>query len=200
MNEQRFNHRERRFLVPISDKRLTITGGRTYEVVTEYLDTPERTWSALSMDGDYPKIRFRTYDGRDSFLEKKLHSLGHTVKERIPCERPTGLDLIGTIAYRRTEYAIEQARVTIDRDICGEAGRTDALSGFAVVEVKGKMPKTLSWLSKFEQSKFSKWKFVSGALPEQLQDLIYGSRSESNRRSSCSGQARKDTRHGVKPV
>ncbi len=162
---QTFNHRERRFVVACGSREdrmlLALDGGRAYEVVTDYLDTPERTWSSPTFGEDAPKIRFRTYDSGDSFLERKLHSLGTTAKERESCEViPSGLITLGTIAYKRTEYIVEECRVTVDRDIIGSNGVGQ--EPFVIVETKGKFPNALRYLKPFEEKRFSKWKWFSG--------------------------------------
>lgn len=164
---QRFNHKERRFLVPVQSQDaksvLALDGGRAYEIVTQYLDTPERTWSALTFGEEHPKIRFRTYDRKDSFLEKKLHALGHTSKERIPCKQiPDGLQVLGVTVYKRTEYQFEETRVTVDRDLHFTGGTNSELTDFLLVEVKGSLPKELKFLRPYEQKRWSKWKFLTG--------------------------------------
>ncbi len=153
---QHFSHKERRYIVStrlLDSVRHTLGAGRNYEVHTTYLDTPERTWSGLTMGENHPKIRFRIYDGKDSFLEKKLHVGSETTKERIAVKcMPEGLVVVGEITYSRTEYTIEGVRVTLDT--------SDAFS-FCIIEIKGRVPEPLRFLRPFEDKRFSKWRFIT---------------------------------------
>lgn len=106
-----------------------------------------------------PKIRFRTYDGKDSFLEKKLHVGSQTTKERVPVTaKPVGLDTVGEIQYQRTEYNFEGVRITMDK----------GPFPFIVIEVKGRLPKALEFLRPFENKEFSKWKYLTGKFKDVL--------------------------------
>jgi hypothetical protein len=170
----RFRHRERRYL--LNDLRVLsrllaiLPDGHAYFVETTYLDTPERTWSALTFGKHHPKIRFRRYDNRDGFLEKKLRAAnGLVTKTRIPMSQiPDGLVHLGEIAYWRTEYTAGRARVTIDINITSGSH----VLGVTVVEVKGRLPRRLRFLRPYEDRQFSKWKWASGSRtpdrPERL--------------------------------
>jgi hypothetical protein len=162
---ERFHHAERRFLVPHvyravteGQLKLVLPAGRTYEVETVYVDTPERSWSLLS-DSSLPKMRVRTYESGDCFFEKKFHSNVDTEKERVKADGvPEGLLAIGYTKYRRTEHKLDGVRVTVDRDVCIDTVAFDML----VIECKGTLPKALRFLKPFEDRKFSKYKALSG--------------------------------------
>jgi hypothetical protein len=166
---EHFSHKERRYLIPIGLIEHLLPEGRTYSVRTEYLDTPERTWSALTMNEEHPKIRLRTYNDKDIFLEKKLHKNGETTKERIAVARkPDGLIEVGRTRYERTEYLFGESRVTIDRNVSAYIDTPIiCLGNILLVEIKGEVPKPLECLEVFRQKNFSKWKWLSRTLEKQ---------------------------------
>ena len=165
-----FHHRERRFLLwdpQVEDRLLDRLGkGHAYGVQTVYLDTPERTWSALPVGLVYPKIRFRVYGSGDSFLEKKLRKAsGEVIKDRIALrEVPRGLEQLAVVSYDRCEYDLDGNRITVDHHLTGEGGSL----GIAIVEVKGELPDTLRFLRKHEDRHFSKWKWTNGLLKSRI--------------------------------
>ena len=94
---------------------------RKYQVRSQYLDTPDGTWSKLGgLRGASIKTRLRSYNDEPTlWLETKEHRPGGwVIKHRRRVDyAPTKLAVVGLVSYERTAFEDARLRVTIDTDV-----------------------------------------------------------------------------------
>jgi len=158
--------RETRYvLADVSDLRDLLSARadpNTYGVTTQYLDTADGTWSK---DPCQPRIRLRTYGDGTAFIEVKLSAGSRTYAKsrQSVSSKPDGLVVLATSNYTRTEYQVDDLRVTID---AGLTDGTRTFDGGFIVETKQQPGQKLpGWLKAAlpAPSDFSKWNFVSSS-------------------------------------
>ena len=145
---------------------------RTYQVRSQYLDTPEGTWSRLGkLRGASIKTRLRSYNDEPPlwFETKERRPGGWVIKHRrrVDCA-PTGLAVVGLVSYERTEFEDGRLRVTIDVDVRAYSALIgDQHLPEIVVEVKlsSSSNQTPTWLANLlppEAQNWSKSKWMLG--------------------------------------
>ena len=145
---------------------------RTYQVRSQYLDTPEGTWSNLEkLRGASIKTRLRSYNDEPTlWLETKEHRPGGRVikhRRRVDCA-PTGLAVVGLVSYERTAFEDAGLRVTIDTDVRAYSALIEyQYLSEIVVEVKlsSSSNQTPTWLADLlpaEAQNWSKSKWMLG--------------------------------------
>lgn len=153
---EKFERKERRYIVEwFSPPAEALEHQQVYNVSTDYYDFRPARWSKGKKG---PKVRVRTYDNGDTFVEVKYGSS----KKRKPVSKFLRkwigkLEYLFTISYERTEYVFENGtRITADRKI---QLNHDVYFPRMVVELKGVIPE---WWTLEEKKNWSKSKWALG--------------------------------------